>query len=43
MTLRSQCNERQLWAHEILDRVKAGIYVPDHQVKYALIVLGDVE
>lgn len=41
MTLRDHCNEEELWAHHVLDEVKAGLYVPAESVKRALFILGD--
>lgn len=44
MTLRSATlNERERQAHAILDQVKTGLYVPAMQIRWALVVLGDVE
>lgn len=43
MTLRSNMTDRKRKAHEILDIVKAGGYMPDSRVSWALAVLGDVE
>jgi hypothetical protein len=43
MTLRLNIDERKHWAHKVLDQVRAGFDVPDDDIRYALIVLGDVE
>lgn len=40
--LRSACNDEEIWAHSILDMVKAGLVVSDSDVRRALWVLGDL-
>ena len=39
--LRDKCNADELEAHRVLDMVKAGMYVPMHQIRRALFILGD--
>ena len=40
-TLRDHCTERQLRAHAVLDLVRAGVPVSDHEIVMALIALGE--
>lgn len=40
-TLRDCCTPRELLAHSILDRVRAGDRVEDESVNWALSVLGE--
>lgn len=42
MTLRNNLSERKRMAHQILDQVRAGLPVEPSQVRWALIILGDV-
>ncbi len=41
MSLRNNCNHQEREAHDILDRVQAGIDVPDSVIAWALFCLGD--
>jgi hypothetical protein len=43
MTLRNSISDRKRLAHEILDKVRAGLHVENSQVRWALVTLGDVE
>jgi hypothetical protein len=43
MTLRDHLTEPKRLAHQILDQVKAGLYVSPDRVRWALTILGDVE
>ncbi len=43
MTLRLNIEPRKRLAHEILDSVRAGLPVEASRVRWALVVLGDVE
>jgi hypothetical protein len=43
MTLRTNINARQRMAHELLDMVKSGLYVAAPRIRWALVILGDVE
>jgi hypothetical protein len=43
MTLRDNLSKAKKAAHAVLDRVRAGLAVPQADVLLALIVLGDVE
>lgn len=38
---RDKCNHEELWAHKILDMVKAGLPVHRRDIDRALFVLGD--
>lgn len=39
--LRTRCNKEELWAHDILDRVKVGLPASQRDIQRALWVLGD--
>ena len=39
--LRDNCNDEELWAHRVLDKVKLGLPVTDAEIRRALFVLGD--
>lgn len=41
MTLRDACDAVRLHAHQVLDRVRAGLPVADDIVRDALLVLGE--
>jgi hypothetical protein len=41
--LRDKCNSMQLEAHQLLDMVRAGLWVPRDRIDWALLVLGDWE
>lgn len=40
-TLRNHCDARKKRAHELLDMVRAGVPVSDHEIVMALIALGE--
>lgn len=42
MTLREHCSTIKRQAHEVLDRVRAGVPVPDQLVIWALLQLGEL-
>ena len=39
--LRDNCTDTELQAHGILDKVRAGVPVESHLVRWALFVLGE--
>ncbi len=39
--MRDHCNAQELWAHRVLDAVRAGLRVTDDEIKRALWILGD--
>lgn len=41
MTLRNHCTPEQLRVHAILDSARAGLLVPDAQIRWALTTLGE--
>lgn len=41
MTLRENIDSNKLMAHRILDMVKAGLFVEESWVTWALVILGD--
>ena len=41
MSLRDNLTQTKRTAHQILDMVRAGMYVHESQVRWALIVLGE--
>lgn len=41
--MRDRCTAQQLWAHHILDAVRAGVPVFDGAINRALWILGDIE
>lgn len=43
MTLRTNLTARQRFAHFVLDQVRAGLPMPESRIRWALLVLGDVE
>jgi hypothetical protein len=43
MTLRINITERKRLAHEILDQVRDGLPMEPARVRWALVILGDVE
>lgn len=43
MTLRDNLTADKRLAHSILDQVRADLPVPDERIRWALVVLGDVE
>lgn len=40
-TLRDHCDARKRRAHEVLDLVRNGVPVSDHEINMALIALGE--
>lgn len=43
MLPRDHCNSQELWAHRRLDALRMGVDVPDHEIRLALWILGEVE
>lgn len=41
--MRDHCTEQQLWAHHILDAVRAGVPVLGEAINRALWILGEIE
>lgn len=39
--MRDKCNSMQIEAHQLLDMVRAGLWVPRERIDWALLVLGD--
>lgn len=39
--MRDHCNAEELWAHSVLDAVRAGLPMPAYEIKRALWILGD--
>lgn len=39
--MRDNCNTEELWAHQVLDAVRAGLPMPVYEIKRALWILGD--